>query len=334
MKFLGSMAVAFGVLVASSVRFADAATGVSASNTSHFMSVAVKDDGSANTLLRVEGLGNDGKGDEYRLILPVGSTGEVKAWYVDNVFIKCIQPYIGQDVPAMEGVQFPCSDSKRTWVEVEAVREGDRVRIILPKTNGELTLGISWTMVDVTSRAWWGRKVTVVTPIVENFVSHTSVAVNFPDGIFIRDKSVGSVRWGDVQAEVFKSQPGIGMDEKTAFVPGMFDRAGEGDVVKDKSNMMPGEQYMFTLFTATDYWKLFVPEIVAMISVSIALAFVVSALLKLIIGRRSFVWYLSIVVLFFLVAGLIIWLLRMYSAFSLRPEYSVMNEVDSSSVGL
>ena len=107
--------------------------------------------------------------------------------------------------------------------------------------------------------------------------------------------------------------------------------------------MMPGEQYTFTLFTATDYWKLFVPEIVTMISVSIALAFVVSALLKLIIGRRSFVWYLSIVVLFFLVAGLVVWLLRMYSAFSPRPEYPAIynfgsggesvNIEDPSSIG-
>ena len=298
----------------------------------HQYSVLVKENGSANAFLQVNNIGLEGKGGEYRLNLPAGSTGEVKAWYVDNgVFQKCIQPFVGQDAPAMEGGMYSpdrCFEAVRAWVPIETiVQEGDAVMVTIPKTQGFVSLGITWKMTDVTDRHWWGRKATITTPVVDRFVSYTNVAVDFPDGVYVRDKAVGPVPWGDMVTGVSMSQPGMGMDEKMAFVPEMFDRiGGETSVFKGTSNLQPGESYTFTLLTATSRWKLFVPEIATMLGVSVILVLVLSLLLRLLIGRKPFAWYLSVVALLILLAGLVLWLFRMYTALFPRPDYPVMYE--------
>lgn len=295
----------------------------------HQYSVLVKDNGSANAFLLVNNLGFGGKGGLYRLTFPEGAIGPVKAWYVDNgVWTKCIQP-----LGASEGMYRPdpCYEAVRTWVPIENItEEGDSVTVTIPPTKGHVSLGITWKLTDVTDRKWWGRKVTIVTPMVDRFVSDTSVSVDFPDGIYVRDKSVGPTNWGDMESGVMMSQPGSGMEAGMAFTPDTFDRLGSaGDVVKSMSNLAPGETYSFSLLTATSRWKLFVPEITTMLGVAVALALVVSLLLRLLIGRKPFWWYLSVVILLLLLAAMTLWLMRMYTALFPGQNYPVMMRAES-----
>lgn len=295
----------------------------------HQYSVLVKDNGSANAFLLVSNLGDGGKGGNYRLTLPEGAIGPVKAWYVDEgVFQKCIQPLMEGSVNDALYPRVPCYEAVRIWAPIENItEEGDSITVTIPKTKGHISLGITWKMTDVTDRKWWGRKVTISTPSVDHFVSFIDVSVDFPDGVYVRDKAVGPTNWGDMTTGVTMSVPGAGLDEKMVFSPEMFERGiGAGDVVKSKSNLAPGETYSFSLLTATARWKLFVPEIATMLGVAIALALVVSLLLRLLIGRKPFWWYLAVVSLLLLLAGLVLWLFRMYTALFPRTDYPVMYE--------
>lgn len=299
----------------------------------HQYSVLVKDNGSANTFFLVNNLGVDRKGGTYQLTLPKGATGPVNAWYVDEgVMRKCIQPLMEGAAQDAMYVMPPCYEAVRTWVPIEnVVQEGDSVTVIVPPTKGHVSLGVTWKLSDVTEKNWWGRKVTITTPVVDHFVSYVNVSVDFPDGVYVRDKAVGPVRWGDMESGVMMSQPGSGMNEKMAFIPEMFDRiGGAGDVFKSTSNVAPGDAYSFTLLTATNRWKLFVPEIATMIGVSVALALVVSLLLRLLIGKKPFWWYLSVITLLLLLAGMTVWLLRMYTALFPGQNYPVMMRAESA----
>ncbi|HLD25362.1 MAG TPA: hypothetical protein VJB96_05600 [Patescibacteria group bacterium] len=300
---------------------------ISSRDESHQYSMLVKDNGSANAFLMVYNLGFDRKGGLYRVILPDGATGPVKAWYVDEgVLQKCVQPLMEGSASDAMYPRYPCYESVRTWVPIEhVVEEGDSVTVTVPPTKGHVSLGVTWKLSDVTEKTWWGRKVTITTPVVDHFVAYSNVSVDFPDGVYVRDKAVGPVAWGDMESGVMMSQPGTGMTQNLAFTPEMFDRiGGSGDVFKSTNNLAPGDTYSFTLLTATARWKLFVPEIATMLGVSIALALVVSLLLRLLIGRKPFAWYLSVVVLILLLAGMTVWLFRMYSALLPRPDYPVM----------
>lgn len=258
---------------------------ISSRDVYHNYSVMVKADGGANAFLGVEGA----SGGEYQLTLPRFHRGEVNAWYADN---RMFWP--------------------RTWKKIdEIIEEGDSVKFVIPK--GNVSLGITWQMADVTQKTWWGRKVMIETPTVNYFIPYVNVSVDFPDGIYVRDKAVGPVRWGDMESGVMMSQPGSGMNEKMSFTPEMFDRiGGMGDVVKSKSNLAPGESYAFTLLTATSRWKLFIPELATMGGGAFLLIVVTSFLLRLIVGRRPLLWYLSVVTLLVVLVALTLWLVSIY----------------------
>lgn len=325
-----------GVMPQHAYAASPAVTGVISSHEEvHQYSILVKENGSANAFLLVSNLGMDGRGGSYRLTLPVGAQGPVKAWYVDEgILQKCVQPFTeGMPSDAMY-IRPPCYESVRTWVPIgEVVQEGGDVSVVIPKTKGHVSLGMAWNMSDVTDKKWWGRTVTIVTPVVDSFVSYTNVSVDFPDGLYIRDKAEAPVRWGDMESGIMVSQPGSGMDEKMAFTPEVFDRiGGAGDVVKGSNNLTPGESYEFTLMTATARWKLFASEIATMVGVTVLLTIVLSLLLRLLIGRKPFWWYLSIVALLFLFAALVFWLIRMFGAVFPRGEYPVM--MKASDVGI
>lgn len=295
----------------------------------HQYSVLVKDNGSANVFLIVNNLGVDRKGGSYRLTLPEGAIGPVKAWYVDNGIYQRCSWVAAEGMPDTSiDRSVPCYEAIRIWVPIEQViEEGDAITVTVPKTKGFVSIGMTWRIPNVTQKKWWGRNVNITTPSVATFVSHTTVSVDFPDGVYIRDKAVGPTNWGDMETGVMMSQAGSGMEAKTAFVPEMFDRiGGAGDVVKGTSNLAPGETYSFSLLTATARWKLFVPEIATMLGVSVTLALVVSLLLRLLIGRKPFWWYLAVVTLLLLLAGMTVWLLRMYTALFPRSDYPLMYE--------
>lgn len=307
-------------------------TPISSRDEVHQYSVLVKDNGSASAFFLVSNLGLDRKGGSYRLTLPEGATGPVNAWYVDEgVVQKCIQPLMEGSTDGVMYPRVPCYEAVRTWVPIEEMtQEGDSITMFVPPTKGHVSLGVTWKLSDVTSKNWWGRKVTITTPVVDHFVAYVNVSVDFPDGVYVRDKAVGPVRWGDMETGVMMSQPGSGMNEKIAFTPEMFDRiGGAGEVFKSTSNLAPGDVYSFTLLTATNRWKLFVPEIATMLGVAVALALVVSLLLRLLIGKKPFWWYLAVVVLLLLLAGMVLWLFRMYTALFPRVDYPVMMKAES-----
>lgn len=251
----------------------------------HNYSVMVKADGGANAFLVVEGA----SGGEYQLTLPRFHRGEVNAWYADN---RTFWP--------------------RTWKKIDGIiEEGDFVKFVIPK--GNVSLGVTWQIADVTQKTWWGRRVTIETPTVNYFIPYVNVSVDFPDGVYVRDKAVGPANWGDMTAGVTMSQSGVGFDEKGAFAPEMFDRiAGTGDIVKSKNNLAPGESYEFTLLSATSRWKLFIPELATMGGGAFLLIVVTSFLLRLIVGRRPLLWYLSVVTLLVVLVALTLWLVSIY----------------------
>lgn len=299
------------------------ASPIVARDVSYTYTASVKENGGANVFLLVNNVGFGTGGGDYTLTLPEGATGDkAKAWYVDEgVYRKCIQP-LGAETDAMYTPEYRCYETVRNWVEAEVVQEGDSVRITIPKTKGNVSLGITWAMSDVTEKTWWGRKVTVTTPVVDHFVSFVNVWVDFPDGLYMRDKAVGPSNWGDMTTGVMMSQPGAGIDEKMAFAPEIFDRIGSSaDVVKNKNNLAPGESYSFTLLTATSRWKLFVPEIATMLAAAAALTIVVSLLLRLLIGKKPFGWYLAVTSLLVLFIILVVWLVRTYQ--TMFPETGI-----------
>lgn len=298
----------------------------------HQYSVLVKDNGSANVFLIVNNLGADRKGGSYRLTLPEGAIGPVKAWYVDNGIYQRCSWVAAEGMPDTSiDRSVPCYEAVRTWVPIEdVVQDGDSITVMIPKTKGHVSLGITWKITDVTEKKWWGRNVTITTPIVDSFVSYTNVSIDVPDGLYIRDKAVGPIRWGDMESGLMVSQPGSGMDEKMSFVPEVFDRiGGAGDVVKGTNNLTPGESYEFTLMTATAHWKLFVSEIATMLGVAVVFAIVVSLLLRLLAGRKPFLWYLAVVSLLIILAGLTLWFFRMFTTLYPRVEYPVMLKGDT-----
>lgn len=295
----------------------------------HTLSVSVLENGRANVYLLVNEINPSKEIQEYVLDLPPGAEGEVSAWFVDNgILQKCIQPLGEIDMSIYPPV--PCWESVRTWTQAEVSREGNRLRITIPKTKGHATLGIMWSEANVTTKHWWGRTVTIRTPSVNHFLSFTNVAVSFPDGVYVRDKAVGPSNWGDMTTGVAMSQ-GSNMMETKGFTPQMFDRVGStGDLWKNKSNLAPGESYAFTVQTATSRWKLFIPEIATMLGVATALVLVVSILLRLLIGRKPFWWYASVVLLMVVLVGLVFWMFQMVLAIFPRQNYPIMYDQGSS----
>lgn len=335
--FIASLLILFGITRGASV---DAIASMPWSDESHQYTVIVREDGSAVVMLLVPIMTPDGKGTPYMLTLPEGVVGNLRAWSRQDSVDTCVSP-MGIDTPAMEypaegiarDAMYLCRQgSIASWIEqTDIAQYGNSVTIPLPKTKQPLILGMRWEMGNLTKSSWWGRTISFRSSMVEHFVSYVSVALDVPDGVYLRDKSMGPARWGDMSSGITMSQQSAGMDAKTAFIPSMFDRIGGGDIVKSAQNLGPLEPYSFSVTSATSRWKLFILELTTMAAGVVAFIVVASLLLRLIVGKKPLWWYVSVVGLCAVLIGLIFWLIYMYRAVSFgQNEYPVIYKQEMS----
>lgn len=298
----------------------------------HYYSYSVKEDGSANVWLRIDELQTDTKDRKYPLELPKGAKSGAKAWYRENGG-GCIYPYLmeggGGGTPAVESEmryeeRYPCKLEYNQWKEAEVKQNENKLSITIPKSkvinnqnNRTLSLGITWKIKNVSYKKWWGREIKIETPKSENFIPYVSVGIDLPAGVYIRDKQSPPANWEEFigsKAVVSMESRGIGDMDSQAFSPVMFDSAGGGQIFKDKSNLQPGESFSFMLMTATSNWKLYIKEIGLMFVGVLILILVAALLLRLIIGRKPFWWYIAVIMLLAVFIGIITWMIIMYKS--------------------
>jgi len=299
----------------------------------HYYSYSVREDGSANIWLRIDELLMTTKEREYSLVLPSGALDEAKAWYRENN-LGCIYPMeVNNDggTPSIEpGLRYdqmyPCKEEPNEWQALEVKKIGNKLNIVIPKLkvtnnlarqNQTMSLGVSYKMANVTNKRWWGREIKIETAKSENYISYESVGVDLPGGVYLRDKQSGPANWGEMmnsKTVMSIDSRGIGDMDDQAFNPLIFDSAGGGQIVKDKSNIPPGENFTFSLMSATSIWKLYTKEIGFILGAVFVLILVASALLRLIIGRKPIWWYMAIMLLVAIFFIIIIWLFTVYKS--------------------
>jgi hypothetical protein len=81
---------------------------------------------------------------------------------------------------------------------------------------------------------------------------------------------------------------------------------------KDKNNISPGENFTFSLMSATSIWKLYIKEIELMLGAVLVFILVASTLLRLVIGKKPIWWYMAIILLLAIFIIIIIWLITIY----------------------
>ncbi|KKP71859.1 MAG: hypothetical protein UR68_C0025G0004 [Candidatus Roizmanbacteria bacterium GW2011_GWA2_35_19] len=317
-----------GLFMALIVIRVSSASMIAPTTETHYYSYSVREDGSANVWLRIDELQTSSKERIYTLELPKKTKGEVKAWYRDNV--NCVYPMKGVEEGSI-GVEsdlsyqrFPCIEKTNEWQELKTEQKGDKISVFIPKSkvatnqyDQTMSLGLSFNMENITNKKWWGREIKVETPKFENYISYLSVGVDLPAGVYLRDEQSGPANWGEMmnsKAVMSLDSRGIGDMDNQVFNPLIFDSAGEGQIVKDKSNIPPGESLVFSLMSATSMWKLYTKEIGFMFGAVFVLILVASALLRLIIGRKPIWWYMAIMLLASIFFIIIIWLFTVYKS--------------------
>lgn len=253
-------------------------------------SYVVKEDGNAQVWLRVDGVMTPKTGGEYRLGLPEKTEGEVKGWYREN---GCPE-YISSVCNWRFG---------NVWREAKVkVENGELIltipqrKVAKPDEGMAITLGISFGVSDVTTKRWWGREVSIATGKASGVVSYMSIGAYLPEGVYVRDSQQGPSGWGQAIGEMVsggrRASGELGVAKMMA--PTLLDMAGGGEIVRSRSNLLPGEDYSFTFKSATSVWKLYVKEMVWGVTWIVAIAVVLALLLRLMIGRKPVWWYLSV----------------------------------------
>lgn len=301
---------------------------ISPTTETHYYSYSVKEDGSANVWLRIDELQTATKERIYSLELPKGTKGEAKAWYRDNV--NCVYPMKGIEEGSI-GVEsdlsyqrFPCIEKTNEWQELKIKQKGDKIDVFIPKSkvatnqyNQTMSLGLSFKMENITNKKWWGREIKVETAKSENYITYESAGVDLPGGVYLRDKQSGPANWGEMMNSttvMSLDSRGIGDMDSQAFNPLMFDSAGGGQIVRDKSNISPGENFSFVLMSATSMWKLYLKEIGFMLGGFLVLVLIAASLLRLVIGRKPLWWYMAVTLLMAIFVGIIIWMVLVYKS--------------------
>ncbi len=273
----------------------------------HNYSYQIEDDGRAKVWLRADNVSIPLSGGEYRLTLPAKQIGDPLTWYKEN---GC-QKYSGAECFVY---------GSQNWKQAEHVLNGSDLVIKIPKRDVlkpqddvPITIGIAWVMGDITTKEWWGREVDIESATSDQMVSSLSIGVSFPEGVSYRDKQTGPGGWGKMIGEVVgrnTSGMGVPIVMSDYVMPYVFDNAGLGTMNRYANNLFPGEDYRFSVMTSTSVWKLYVKEILSGILWILAIATVLTLLLFMVIGRRSLLWYgtvvLLITILFILSYGLIL----------------------------
>lgn len=269
---------------------------------------SVKDDGKAQVWLRVDGVNVPASGGEYKLILPESMTGEVTGSYREN---GCSQYQNGM-----------CISQGNGWRVGKVAMNGREMTLTIPprkisKLNEEIpmTLGFTWGTTDITTKKWWGREVKIVTAKPkQQIVSYMNVGVYMPEGVYSRDIQQGPGGWGQMMSEFANKRlmaaeaPQLQLLGAAQNPSAMLDMAGGGTIYRSKNNLMPGEGYSFSFISSTSIWKLYLKEIGWSLVYLLAIAIVLALLLFMIIGKKSILWYSSVValiaMLFVLIGGL------------------------------
>lgn len=321
--FLGIGLVLAGLVAITKVSVAQI---IIPSTESHSYSFVVKEDGSANVWLRIDELKTKISGGTYSLKLPKGTMNGVKAWYRENGG-GCIYPMEARDgTPAIEkGVSYdemyPCKEEINEWKDLKVEQNENKFSVVIPKLKSvnnqseiTLSLGISFKMANITTKKWWGREIKVETGKSENLILYEQVSMDAPNGVYLRDKQTGPANWGEMMgSKTVVSQAASGLDSQQ-FSPAMFDMVGGGQIMKDKSNIQPGENFSFVLMSATSMWKLYVKEIGIILFGALVLILVTALLLRLTIGRKPLGWYMGVMFLIIILVGIIIWMTVMYKS--------------------
>lgn len=273
----------------------------------HGMTYVVKEDGTANAWLRIDGYSYAPAGGTYVYTLPEGAKDDVKAWYREN---GC-RVYRGDFCTAYYGAE--------SWTPVDVKRDGEKVTLTLParkiderETMNAVTIGIMYGLDSVTTKEWWGRDVEITTGTSDQFVTYLNVGVYLPDGVYVRDKEQGPKGWGEALSQTAMMDQAMVREQKATFAagphPAVFDTAGSGQVYRNRSNVMPGESYSFRLMVSTSIWKLYSAELLQGVAWVAGIAIVLSLLLYMIVGKKSLMWYAGVmvllVVLFLLIGGM------------------------------
>lgn len=294
----------------------------------HNYSYVVKEDGSARGWLRVDGLTKMEKGGTYQITLPEGTQEGVLGWYRRD---ECGRYERGL-----------CVLYENQWREAEVKQDGMSVTVVIPPAKatqqpfnyqGSISVGVGYRVGDVTTKKWWGREVAVWSGISDGIVSNLNIGVTMPDGVYVRDYQTGPSQWAASMNEMMMGRASSADGLGKLMGPMALDMAGSGAVSKNWSNLMPGEQYKLQFMSATEIWKLFNQEIGWAILWMAAIGIVFSLLLRMLVGKKPWLWYLGIVILLTLLLVLIggLWLTYRFSLGTgggnyPGPVYSIMNE--------
>jgi hypothetical protein len=189
----------------------------------------------------------------------------------------------------------------------------------------------------VTDKKWWGREVLVSSGVSEDVVSSLNIGVTMPEGVYVRDWQTGPSQWATTMNEMMMGRAASSDGMGKLMGPMALDNAGSGQISKYWSNLMPGEQYKFEFMSTTAIWKLFYREIGWAMLWILAIGVVFSLLLRMLIGKRPWVWYLGVVALLSLLLILIggLWLTYRFSLGTGSgnyegPVYSITKESSRS----
>ncbi len=279
----------------------------------HNYSYVVKEDGSARAWLRVDGLTKMEKGGTYQITLPEGTQEGVLGWYKRD---ECGRYERGV-----------CVLYENQWREAEVKQDGRSMSVVIPPSKttqqsfnyqGSISVGLGYRVLDVTQKQWWGREVAVWSGASDGIVSNLSIGVTMPDGVYVRDYQTGPSQWAASMNEMMMGRASSADGLGKLMGPMALDMAGSGAVSKYWSNLMPGEQYKFEFMSATSIWKLFYREIGYGIGWIGAIGVVLSLLLRLIVGRKPWGWYVGVV-------GLLTLLLLLIGGLWLNFRFSLGN---------
>lgn len=256
---------------------------------------AVKDDGTATVWLRVDSVSIPLEGGEFRYTLPENATDTPKFWYRET---GCSR-YQG-DI---------CMYYLQNWVEGELSMDGKTVIGTIPKRQIDardldipISVGLTYSLSDVTEKHWWGRSVKIVNGTTDTITQFVNVGVYIPDGLYVRDRQQEPSGWSTTITSML-TQPASLADEKAGWerssIP-MFDYIGGGNVYRNRNNIGPGEVYSFTFMTSGTVWKLYYRELSIAALWLLGIAVVLSLLLYMLVGKKPLKWYLALVFLLFI----------------------------------
>ena len=279
---------------------------------SHNYTFAVREDKGADVFVRIDGVSMDPKGGVYSINLPQGVTGEVYGWYRDNGCMEVSDPY-------------GCVRWGSDWIEATTDKQGDKVSLTIPErkvsSEFELTpvsLGLYFVVPDLSGeQGFWGRELKIETGSRETIVQNLSVGVYLPEGVYARDVyDQGPIGWDSMVAEFTTPSPAPRLDfaDKTsmAYMGSFLDQAGTGYVIRYKSMIMPGKSFAFEIKTSTSRYKLYLKEIGIVVGAVVLLAVVVASILRLLLGKKSWGWYLTLTGLLMLFFVLVVTLWMVY----------------------